>query len=88
MGPLRGGREDAAGVADELPAGHPGAPFVETVRLYEPDGSSREYHADRDGTVYEEWLLDASGREAARSECGEFGKAIEGRRGARDRQSI
>jgi RNA polymerase sigma factor (sigma-70 family) len=44
------------------PPGTPGGPFVETVRLSEPDGSSREYHADRDGIVYEEWLLDANGR--------------------------
>jgi hypothetical protein len=39
----------------------PGGPFVETVRFYNPDGTSREYHADRDGVVNEEWLLDAQG---------------------------
>jgi hypothetical protein len=42
--------------------GTPGAPFVQTVRFYYPDGTGRQYEANRYGTVYEEWLLDGQGR--------------------------
>ena len=43
------------------PPGTPGGPFVQSVRLYDPGGTAREYLADRNRTVYAEWLLD--GRE-------------------------
>jgi hypothetical protein len=48
------------------PPGTPGGPFVQWVRVYERDGSAREYQADRNGTVYAEWLLDARGEKVRR----------------------
>jgi len=43
------------------PPGTPGAPFVQSVRVYEPGGPAREYEADREGTVYAEWVLSGRG---------------------------
>jgi RNA polymerase sigma factor (sigma-70 family) len=42
--------------------GDAGDPFIAAVRLFNPDGTSREYRANRYGQIYEEWLLDSSGR--------------------------
>ena len=42
------------------PAEAPGAPYVQTVRFHRP-GGGREFDADRNGTVYAEWMLDANG---------------------------
>ena len=44
------------------PPASPGGPFVQSVRFYNPDGTGREYDANRNGTVYAEWLLDTRGR--------------------------
>jgi hypothetical protein len=44
------------------PGGTVGAPYVQTVRFYRPDGTVREFEANRYGTVYEEWLLDKQSR--------------------------
>jgi hypothetical protein len=42
--------------------GTPGAPFVQSVRVFGTEGTAREYQADRNGTVYAEWLLDGRGQ--------------------------
>jgi hypothetical protein len=43
------------------PPGTPGGPFVQSMRVYGADGTAREYQADRNGTVFAEWLLDGKG---------------------------
>jgi RNA polymerase sigma factor (sigma-70 family) len=47
---------------DSCAPGTPGGPFVQSVRVYDPGGTVREYLADRNGTIYAEWLLDAGGK--------------------------
>lgn len=42
--------------------GSPAVPYIQSVQFFDPDGTSREYEANRNGTVYREWLLDNHGR--------------------------